>query len=457
MTTETGIEEMFPPATSTRTADEIVVALEQEVPAGAIMPADRSKAIFGDYIVGQLAIHGANRIFGTWGWHVGVTGSDMVIADDGWVFTTTVNVVVKDANGITTSRPGVGVGIAFFPVNHKTGEVAEKPSARQIDTAVKGALTDAIKNALSKFGRVLGGQLYFDEREAQVLGWEIESERRSGGGYTTPEPPVTDGNASGGGDRLSELGSTVIKYGVGKGKKKKFRGMTIAEVYAQDPGYCQWVASLDNPKGFVNERIAEYMKLLGETIEQELEKPAEDNAEESASPIKYPNRRIGDVWLADLLQTIGEATGEGKTFGHAKHVTNHLKKYFGVSDVHELTRLQAYALKKYIKTGERISPPYPPAADDGAQKKAGLARITELMATEGVEERLPLKDGETPLGWLQRRCTEAGAPIFFEMSDAQLEKVLQVANLISAGNVDFNDPGNPIVPVIEAAFKGLVA
>ncbi|MCW7071850.1 MAG: hypothetical protein OCU12_05965 [Methanophagales archaeon] len=202
------------------------------------------------------------------------------------------------------------------------------------------------------------------------------------------------------------------------------------------------------------------MKLLGETIEQELdgaEEPAkEDDAAESASPIKYPNRRIGDVWLADLLQTIGEATGEGKTFGHAKHVMNHLKKYFGCNDVHELTRLQAYALKKYIKTGDRISPPYPPA-DDGTQKKAGLARITELMAAEGVGERLPLKDGEAPLGWLQRRCTESGAPIFFEMSDAQIEKVLQVANLISAGNVDFKDPGNPIVPVIEAAFKGLVA
>jgi len=452
MTTETGIEEMFPTAVSTRTADEIVAALEQEVPPGAIMPADKGRAIFGDYIVGQLAIHGANRIFGTWGWHVEVTSSNMVIADDGWVFTTTVNVVVKDANGIITSRPGVGVGIAFFPVNRKTGEVAEKPGARQIDTATKGALTDAIKNALSKFGRVLGGQLYFDEKKAQVLGWEIESERRTSGEYvaTSPDPATAPD------DRLAELGSTVIKYGVGK--DKKFQGMTIAQVYAEDPGYCQWVAGLDNPKGFVNERIAEYMKLLGETIEQELggaeKKTAEDGAEEF--PIKYPNRRIGDAWLADLLQTIGEATGEGKTFGHANHVMNHLKKHFGVNDVHELTRLQAYALKKYIKTGERTSPPYPPA-DDGSQKKAGLARITELMAAEGIEERLPLKDGETPLGWLQRRCAEAGAPIFFEMSDAQLEKVLQVANLISAGNVDFNDPGNPIVPVIEAAFKGLVS
>lgn len=453
-------KEEFPEPVSIRDAQGITSALEREVPPHAIQPADPAAGIYGDYIVGQLAIHGANRIFGTFGWRADIISESMIEASDGWVFTVSILISVTDADGNTTNRPGTGVGIAFFPVDRDTGEIADKPTSRQIDTAKKAALTDAVKNALAKFGRALGGELYFDEREAQVLGWEVASKRRQ-----LKQPTVS---ATPSGDKLADLGATVIKYGVGK--DKKFKGMTIAEVYEQDPGYCEWVASLEEPKGFVNQKIAEYVRLMKEAIDSELD-AAEATAHEddvepepssmaaaTESPIKYPNQKIGDRWLEDLLGVIADNTGEGRVFGHAKHVTNHLRKYFGVSDVHELTRLQAYALKKYIMTGEKISPPYPPddqSAEDTT--KPILDNVASMMSSDGLESRLPLEDGETPLRWLQRRCAEAGAPDFSAMSKSQLEKVLQIATLIAGGNVDMNDGSHPITKVIEAAISGLAA
>lgn len=103
------------------------------------------------YLEGHVVIQQANRIFGLGQW-----GSDLagpieyrpLLSPDGsngyGIYTATVRVTVRG------SEPHVDVG---------TGAVAE-PTAEGHDTAVKGAVTDAMKRAFRPWGPQFGLTLY---------------------------------------------------------------------------------------------------------------------------------------------------------------------------------------------------------------------------------------------------------------------------------------------------------
>lgn len=165
-----------------KTLQEIKDALNQQIPAEAIHPADPSRGIFGDYITAQYAQQKANEVFGVDGiYSYDIISDEQITTNDGdIVFITTVSVgfvyMGDDGSSHFFSRPGRGVGVAQAPFDRRENRKVP-PKPQQIDTAAKSSLSDAIKNALMRTGQYLGAQLYFDERMAQVMGYEAESAR----------------------------------------------------------------------------------------------------------------------------------------------------------------------------------------------------------------------------------------------------------------------------------------
>ena len=105
------------------------------------------------YIEGHLAISQANRIFGYDGWGY-ETMSVERLEDYGYMARVRVTV--------TNTLPREDVGFTDFTV--KDGKVII--NAGEIDKAMKGAVTDALKRALRSFGDQFGNALY-DKDAAQ--------------------------------------------------------------------------------------------------------------------------------------------------------------------------------------------------------------------------------------------------------------------------------------------------
>ena len=129
---------------------EIVKLLQQPLNRKLVA---RRRSVNGEtrrYLEGHVVIQQANRIFGLGQW-----GSDLAgpieyrpLSPDGsagyGIYTATVRVTVRG------SEPHVDVG---------SGAVAE-PTAEGHDTAIKGAVTDALKRAFRPWGPQFGLSLY---------------------------------------------------------------------------------------------------------------------------------------------------------------------------------------------------------------------------------------------------------------------------------------------------------
>lgn len=130
---------------------------EQMAALGAALAKDRGAArkIQGRdvrYLEGWDVLAAANRIFGFDGWGYAVTRLDC----QGGVWVALVRLMVS-AGGDEIAREDVGVGIPAV------ARGAESASAEATETAIKGAVTDALKRALRGFGDQFGLSLYDKE------------------------------------------------------------------------------------------------------------------------------------------------------------------------------------------------------------------------------------------------------------------------------------------------------
>lgn len=128
--------------------------LAKDLDASKVKPPPQGK--YGSYIEGWWAIDEANRVFGFGGWsycvdNLTVTNNDL--RGDKWAigYLATVTVTVEGV-----SRQDVGHGQGF-----------SKSPGDAHDSAVKEAVTDALKRALRTFGYRFGLALY-DKTKAHV-------------------------------------------------------------------------------------------------------------------------------------------------------------------------------------------------------------------------------------------------------------------------------------------------
>ena len=353
-----------------KTLDEILEGLQQSIPKEAIHPPDSAAGIFGEYVTAQWAMQEANNIFGVDGIRdIDVLDEKMIEIPlpgetfGNYVFITTVRVtfVCEDEDGaaIVFSRPGRGVGTAQCPYNRDTREpVPVKP--QQLDTASKAALSDSIKNALMRTGQRLGGELYFDERTAQTLGWEVETDRVT---------RQRESSSPSGGDDLESLGAVVCKYGIGKADdegNKPYKGWTIQQMWDDEKARGVFTWAVENEaSGWFNERLRKFAALMGEepgepegdkrmiTIWTGKSVPADDKPKWAKLVTNEGFKKL----LAEAFNPDGKIKGFGPN--HVRMV-NHYKAHFGVKDGAGLTWEMLNALVLRCKEGEEaVSFGYP--------------------------------------------------------------------------------------------------
>lgn len=133
--------------------DDQIALLSAEL-AEEMIHTRRKQGIELRYIEGHAAIEAANRIFGYAEWSYRMTG----LRYEQGVWVATVAVTVEHAGGTPVEREDVGVGIAAVPRDEASAGVIASPDATE--TAIKGAVTDALKRALRTFGNAFGNSLY---------------------------------------------------------------------------------------------------------------------------------------------------------------------------------------------------------------------------------------------------------------------------------------------------------
>ena len=106
------------------------------------------------YLEGHDVIDMANTIFGYHAWSYRITKLEPAGGDGSGLWLATVHLTVTSADGEAVTREDVGVGIPA--VARDSGEAS--PDAQE--TAIKGAVTDALKRALRTFGNAFGNSLY---------------------------------------------------------------------------------------------------------------------------------------------------------------------------------------------------------------------------------------------------------------------------------------------------------
>lgn len=102
------------------------------------------------YLEGHDVIEMANTVFGYHAWSYQVTKLEQAAG----VWLATILLTVTTPEGETVQREDVGVGIPA--IARDAGEAT--PDAQE--TAIKGAVTDALKRALRTFGNAFGNSLY---------------------------------------------------------------------------------------------------------------------------------------------------------------------------------------------------------------------------------------------------------------------------------------------------------
>jgi len=446
---------------------EIVEALDKSIDPKAIQKADASRGIFGDYITAQYAMQLANEIFGVDGIHdieilhresIEIQKPGEIFGD--WTFWTDVKVTFAlTVKGQLTffHRVGRGVGVAQAPWNRKTNQY-EPVKPQQLDTGIKSSLSDAIKNALMRTGRQLGAELYFDERMAQALGYENFSGRAAE--QSEREMP-------------SDLGEMVCERGWGK--EKKFEGMSLAEIYADEDGFgaMKWASGLDKPRGFSAHMKTYYLQrqAQGEEEASAAAKRVADKEQDDRNSVMmwYGESKPADGfvdWPAikkspGFVKLLGEKMnpeGEIANFGpdHPRF-KNHLKRHFHIDKGDELTWSMLQALYTYCKEGsekaefgwpkyyggdraptqaslEKENPPEPEPEPDtwitiGPQQNQKIPSVLQIeVKSAGVSD---------PDDWI---WATIGEPVG-EWEDAHTEVLRQVVKAVGASNIPVDNTG----------------
>jgi hypothetical protein len=100
------------------------------------------------YLEGAEVIDTANKIFGRGNW-----GYELVaMVQEGLTYTAHVRLTVRGC----VPFADIGIGVAAC-------KAGEQPSPEAIETAKKGAVTDAVKRCLKNFGAAFGLTLYFKD------------------------------------------------------------------------------------------------------------------------------------------------------------------------------------------------------------------------------------------------------------------------------------------------------
>lgn len=437
--------------------------MNEAIPDNVILQDDN---VFGDYLDGQYVVQRANQICQECGlsWHIDWSTVRVKYAPADpttFIKEMTGDLVVTDGER-EERRPACGLGTAFSQ---------EGVKAKQIDTACKGALTDLIKNAWMRFGRRLGGQLYFGRNPhlAEALGWEVSKRQQR-------QAPATD-------VAPSDLGSYTIHPG-GWGKDNKFGGMSLKEVYEDPDGFgaMAWAATLDAPRG-ATAKMAQYFKIR-EQEEQDEDRGVPDgmsleeydesvtanelvDAVIGAKPgemVTIAGRRIqakttlSPGWTSYVKGRIVQATGPDMVFGHSNHVVNHLKSHFNVAKVMDLTGEKAAALVSYIESSGKDADPRwygppthtlkvpVPSVVEPATAPSGEA-TAQLFGSESVEDllkkaapNLPEAWRDKPEKWWAALCKQFGIGI---LNAKQLETVRFLLDAVASGNIDLDNTTGP--------------
>ena len=436
--------------------------------------------VFGDYLDGQYVVQLANQICLECGlsWYIDWDTVRVVYTtDDPTTFIKEMTgdlVVVDDAR--LERRPACGLGTA----SNRDGV-----NAKQIDTACKGALTDLIKNGWMRFGRRLGGQLYFGKNPhiARALGWEVSERQRRPQATRAVEPS-------------EDLDSYTIHPG-GWGKDNKFGGMTLAEVYEDPDGYgaMSWAATLDVPRG-ATAKMAQYFNRR----EQEEEGPDmlaleemgvsleeyDKSVAKAAIPASVPGETMVQIagrnvvanelltpgWTNYVQQLIVKYTGPDMVFGHSNHVVNHLKSHFSVAKVMDLTGEKAAALVSYIESGGKEKDPrWYALVDEAADALRGMSTeplsspgrvpvpsvVEEMFGPESTEDllkkaapNLPKAWRDKPVLWWAELCKQYDIGI---LNAKQLETVRALLDAVASGNMSLEDTGSATYRIFVNGMK----
>lgn len=135
-------------------SDEQLAALQADLDPARIKTR-RKQNVELRYVEGHDVIDVANDLFGYHAWSY--TVSKMEYAGGCWI--ATILLSVRTPDGETAMREDVGVGIPAAARDQDAG-----PDAHE--TAIKGAVTDALKRALRTFGNAFGNSLYGKEDAA---------------------------------------------------------------------------------------------------------------------------------------------------------------------------------------------------------------------------------------------------------------------------------------------------
>lgn len=125
-------------------SDGITAQLEKDIDTSRVAFLKTDYGEFG-YLQTHDVINNLNKIFGYAAWSTYVEELK-IIPDSGLVYALVRLSVTSDEIGVTISRTDVGVGTF--------------KSARMLDTAIKGAVSDALKRAARTLGNQFGNSLY---------------------------------------------------------------------------------------------------------------------------------------------------------------------------------------------------------------------------------------------------------------------------------------------------------
>lgn len=428
--------------------------VDRKVPGDAVRAGNSDIGIYGDYLEGQFVKEQLNQVCRECGleWHIDWDTVRMNTMQEPFRYFVTYmtgDLVISDDVPISGEykeirRPGMGVGRCICPFDRDKQEVLQTPADHQIDTVMKTALTDFIKNAAMRLGRYFGGELYFDERMAGVLGWEIASDRaaRRRTGDATP----------------SDLGSYTI-HPDGWGKENKFGGMSLQELYEDPDGYgaMSWAATLDAPRGatakmaqyfnFRQQQEAEAKGIVEVPDGMSLEEYDKSGASRAAVPASRPadgpvvkiagrnllaNELLTPAWTNYVQQQLVEHTGPEELFGHHNHVINHLKSHFSVAKVMDLTGEKAAALVRYIESGGKDKDP---RWYDDVEELFGEEELEDLM--KKAAPHLPTGFQDMPLVYFNRKYGEFGIRI--PLNAKQEKGIRTLLQAIISGSIDLED------------------
>lgn len=249
---------------------------------------------------------------------------------------------------------------------------------------------------------------------------------------------------------VSELGGEEIPAD-GWGRDKKFGSMTLKEIYETDDGYgaMEWAAGLTDPSG-VTAMMARYFNLR-EGMKANLGESDPEIVLIAGKKV-LADAQIPPQWAQWVAKLANQKTGEGKLFGHARHLTNHLKKHFNAAKIVDLTGRKAAALVRYMQSdGEDKDLQYYSDAAGDKEDLFGEIDLVEIGNKAVQSGHLPI--GMSAQDWLAGEYAAYG--IEEPLAPKQKEGVAKILNLIVSGTLNVREMSDddPMMPVLVQAFE----